>query len=151
MNSIQHQVKIQQHPAAVFRALSTIDGLSSWWTETTTGSSALGSSIEFHFGDHLCPMEVTQLEENKKVEWAYTGETPDWVGTRISFDLRVVTEGAEKADAPPQTILSFGHHDWREANDFYSHCSMKWATFLLSLKQYLETGSGAPFPRDVAV
>lgn len=32
-----------------------------------------------------------------------------------------------------------------------SHCSTKWATFLMSLKALDETGSGAPDPRDVKI
>jgi hypothetical protein len=27
-----------------------------------------------------------------------------------------------------------------------AHCSARWAYFLLSLKSYLETGKGTPFP-----
>ena len=32
-----------------------------------------------------------------------------------------------------------------------SHCSTKWATFLMSLKALVETGTGAPHPRDVRI
>ncbi len=28
---------------------------------------------------------------------------------------------------------------------------MKWATFLLSLKDYVETGRGRPFPNDLKI
>jgi len=31
------------------------------------------------------------------------------------------------------------------------HCSTKWGTYLLSLKQLVETGDGAPYPRDVSI
>ena len=31
------------------------------------------------------------------------------------------------------------------------HCSTKWATYLMSLKSLVETGTGAPAPRDVHV
>ena len=43
------------------------------------------------------------------------------------------------------------HKDWREANEFTSHCSMKWATFLLSLKELVETGKGKPSPNDIKI
>jgi hypothetical protein len=32
-----------------------------------------------------------------------------------------------------------------------SHCSTKWATFLMSLKAFVETGTGAPHPHDVQI
>jgi hypothetical protein len=31
------------------------------------------------------------------------------------------------------------------------HCSTKWGTFLMSLKQMIETGVGEPAPNDVQV
>ncbi len=31
------------------------------------------------------------------------------------------------------------------------HCSTKWATFLMSLKQFAETGKGEPAPNDVRI
>ncbi len=31
------------------------------------------------------------------------------------------------------------------------HCSTKWAMFLMSLKAFVETGRGAPFPNDVHI
>ena len=34
---------------------------------------------------------------------------------------------------------------------FMHHCTTKWGTFLLSLKQLLESGTGAPEPRDVQI
>jgi hypothetical protein len=35
--------------------------------------------------------------------------------------------------------------------DFYAHCSMKWATFMLSLKDLLEKGKGRPSPNDLHI
>jgi hypothetical protein len=29
------------------------------------------------------------------------------------------------------------------------HCSTKWGVFLLSLKAFLETGKGAPWPNEI--
>lgn len=31
------------------------------------------------------------------------------------------------------------------------HCSIKWATYLMSLKQLIEGGEGAPSPRDLKI
>ena len=49
------------------------------------------------------------------------------------------------------TIVLFKHEGWREPVEFMHHCSTKWGTFLMSLKQLLETGEGAPDPRDVQI
>ncbi len=45
----------------------------------------------------------------------------------------------------------FGHRNWREVVEATYHCSMKWATFLLSLREYVETGEGKPSPHDLKI
>ena len=87
-------------------------------------------------------MEVMALDPNKKVHWRFTSGPEEWVGTDVIFNL------SQDGD---YTIVLFGHKKWREANDFTAHCSMKWATFLLSLKELVETGKGKPSPNDIKI
>jgi len=42
----------------------------------------------------------------------------------------------------------FKHLDWKEPVEFMHHCSTKWAIFLISLKELVETGKGTPNPDD---
>jgi hypothetical protein len=35
--------------------------------------------------------------------------------------------------------------------EFVYHCSTKWAIYLMSLKQLVETGKGEPAPHDVQI
>jgi hypothetical protein len=35
--------------------------------------------------------------------------------------------------------------------EFMGHCSTKWATFLLSLRDLVETGQGKPAPHDLKI
>lgn len=142
MAEILHKIRIRAPRPEVYRALSTIEGLASWWTQTTSGESAPGKTLEFRFGENVNLMRVETLEPNQRVEWRCTGSHPDWVGTRLTFELFDEGEG---------TTLLFGHDSWKEPSPFLAHCSMKWATFLLSLRAYLETGAGRPFPLDIAV
>jgi uncharacterized protein YndB with AHSA1/START domain len=148
MVSIIHRVGIKAPALQVFNTLSTIDGLSGWWTENTTGTSKVGGTIEFRFqlpsGELLgsMGMEVLKLELNKQVHWRCISGPPEWIGTDIIFDLSV---------EEPYTVVLFTHKNWREQVEFTAHCSMKWATFLLSLKQLIETGKGKPAPNDVKI
>lgn len=141
MSEILHQVRIAAPRERVHEALSTIDGLSKWWTTTTEGASAPGETIAFRFGEHVTAMRVESLDP-ARVAWRCVESHPDWVGTQVTFDLIAEGEG---------TVVRFGHREWAEASDFFAHCSMKWATFLLSLKGLLETGEGSPFPRDIPI
>jgi hypothetical protein len=60
----------------------------------------------------------------------------------ISFDL---------AQAEDQVFVNFSHRVWVAQTCLCVHCSTKWAVFLLSLKDYLETGKGQPFSNDAHV
>ena len=142
MPAIHHQVSIDAEPTPVFEALTTLDGLCGWWTHTTSGGTDLGDSLEFRFGDHVTTMEIETLDDQQHVEWLCTGSHPQWRGTRVAF--RLIPRGEK-------TTLRFDHRDWQEADDFFALCSTKWATFLLSLKELVETGEGRPFPNDRAI
>ena len=141
MSDITHQIHIDRPKSQVAQALGTIDGLASWWTSTTEGTSSPGELIGFRFGSHLTQARVDELSEDR-VAWTIESSNPDWVGTQITFDLQSVED---------RTLVRFGHRGWREQGDFFGHCSMKWATFLLSLRAQVEDGAGRPFPNDVAI
>ena len=50
-----------------------------------------------------------------------------------------------------QVFINFSHKGWAAQTCLCAHCNTKWAVFLLSLKDYLETGKGQPFPNDVHI
>ena len=76
------------------------------------------------------------------MRWLVTHGPEEWVGTEIVWHLDQRGE---------YTIVQFKHEGWREPVEFMHHCSTKWATFLLSLKDLVETGSGRPAPDDVKI
>ena len=65
-----------------------------------------------------------------------------WLGTEVSFRLEW-KEG--------QTFVLFKHAGWKEPVEFMHHCSTKWATFLFSLRDFVERGKGTPEPHDVKI
>lgn len=124
----------------VYKALTTVEGLSGWWTSDTRGESKVGAVIQFRFGNNGgFDMKVLELQPGKRVLWQVVEGPKEWVGTKISFDLKQNEDWA---------IVVFRHADWKEPVDFMYHCSTKWAVFLLSLKALLETGEGAPWPNE---
>ena len=125
----------------------TRDGLAGWWTTNTQGDSKPGGVIKFRFsadGREIggFDMKVLELQPAKRVSWQVIEGPPEWVGTRISFDLRQDGE---------YCIVVFQHSGWKEPVEFMHHCSTKWGVFLLSLKSLVETGAGAPEPDDVKI
>jgi uncharacterized protein YndB with AHSA1/START domain len=143
MVDILHRIGIEgSTPEKVYDAITTLDGLSGWWTEKTTGAACLGGVIEFRFRAGGFDMKVVKLDPGRLVRWEVVSGPAEWVGTFVQWDLR------QDGD---YTIVMFRHEGWREPVEFMHHCSTKWATFLMSLKQLLETGTGAPDPRDVPI
>jgi uncharacterized protein YndB with AHSA1/START domain len=142
MVDILHRVGITAPQDAVYRALTTAEGLASWWTRDTCGDGTAGGVLEFRFEPGGFDMTVLEADQPERVRWEVIDGPDEWVGTHISWELR--TEG-------DYTIVMFAHEGWREPVEFMHHCSTKWGTFLMSLKSLLETGSGAPAPDDVKV
>lgn len=148
MVDIIHRIGIKSAPPQVYKALSSVEDLGRWWTEEVRGDGNVGGRIEFVFRSEegglkgKMVMEVKELDEQKNVRWRCVEGPEEWVGTDITFEL---------SPADGQTIVLFGHRNWREAIEFTSHCSMKWATFLLSLRDYVETGKGKPSPNDLKI
>lgn len=148
MPNIIHRIGIKAPAAKVYKALSTIDGLAHWWTEETTGDEQVDGKIEFTFrtetGDikGQMAMEITELNKDRNVRWRCIDGPPEWIGTDLTFDL---------SEQDGQIIIIFGHRNWKEEIEFMAHCSTKWAVFLLSLREYVETGKGKPSPRDLKI
>jgi hypothetical protein len=141
MVDILHKVGIKgASPNDVYEALATCEGLSGWWTTDTKGDSKTGGVINFRFGNGGFDMKVLKLDPGKHVLWDVIDGPQEWIGTRISWDIR------QDGD---WTIVFFKHAGWKEPVEFMHHCSTKWAVFLLSLKSLLESGRGSPWPNEI--
>ncbi len=138
MPDIVHRVGIKSTPKKVFEALTTIKGLSHWWIVGTKGKAKQGGTIHFGFAD----MKVVESKPNKLVKWKCVKGPKDWVGTELTFQLKATRD---------QTFVLFTHANWKKAGEFMGHCSTKWATFLLSLRDLLERDEGRPAPYDVKI
>jgi uncharacterized protein YndB with AHSA1/START domain len=127
---------------AVADALTTVDGLSRWWTNDTTGDAAEGGELQFRFPAGGFDMKVVDVRPGQHVGWQVVDGPEEWVGTTIDWDLR--------QDGDNTTVL-FAHRGWREPVEFMHHCSTKWGVYLLSLKSLVEDGQGSPSPDDVKI
>ena len=98
--------------------------------------------LEFRFEPGGVDMKVLDAQPGDLVLWEVVGGPAEWIGTRVRFELK---------QQDGFTIVLFRHEGWKEPVEFMYHCSTKWATFLLSLKQLVESGEGRPAPRDVKI
>jgi uncharacterized protein YndB with AHSA1/START domain len=148
MVDIVHRIGVKAPPSKVYAALATAEGVAGWWTRETRGTSEVGQSLHLGFRSPAgveigqFELEVLELAPDQRVRWRVKQGPPDWIGTEVDFTL---------SQADGLTIVLFGHRKWKEAGEGTAHCSMKWATFLLSLRSLVETGRGRPSPDDLKI
>ena len=141
---IWHEIHINAAPHEVYQAVAEASKIAKWWTTDTRGKSAVGKKLEFWFNGNLAAeMVVANLKLDELVQWHVTDRsTSDWINTELEFKLFPKKE---------QTFLHLRHSKWREDARMFPECSMHWAIFLLSLKEFVETGRGRPHPYDMPV
>ncbi|MEO7495966.1 MAG: SRPBCC domain-containing protein [Massilia sp.] len=146
MTHYQHSINIAASPAAVYAALTTLDGLQGWWSQDSDGSSAVGDTLHFRFGACSKDMLVERLDAGREVRWRCTraviiaesvSKPDEWVGTEPVFRL--------SADGQGGTRLDFEHLGLAPTLQCFNLCVKGWEHFLASLKQYVETGEGTPY------
>ena len=123
---------------AVFAAVSSVEGLSGWWTTDTSGSPEPGGELRFTFRDGVAVMRVTDQVPPTLERWTCLGHSgqPEWAGTTVTFRLTEVNATVSR--------LEFTHGGLRPQLDCYEQCSAGWNYLMGSLVSYAETGSGHP-------
>src|SRR5436853_6095494 len=111
MANIIHRIGIKSSAKQVYSAISTIEGLSNWWTEKVEGDEKAGGKITFRFFTKAekeigkMVMEVQELTPEKYVRWRCTDGPAEWIGTDVTFEI---------SEQDNQIIIIFGHRNWRE-------------------------------------
>ena len=127
-------------PNAVFDALTSLSGLSSWWTPAH-GSGQAGGELTFVFGDDSVVMRVDAAERPSAVRWTVTAisfaSLQDWVGTTISFAISPDEHGGSR--------LRFQHTGLTPQLECFDTCSSGWRQCLASLVSSVDRGTGLPF------
>ena len=118
----------------LLKAISSEEGFRSWWT---TGTHMSGDGVfEFRFSPDYHKVFRASTVEARKRSYLCTGGAPEWIGTRMEFEIEPGEEGCVK--------LHFRHTGWKEQSELFGICSYHWALYLWSLEKYLRTGKGEP-------
>jgi uncharacterized protein YndB with AHSA1/START domain len=123
----------------IYAALTTADGIRSWWTASTEGDAAPGGEFRVEFPAHDV-YKIAKVEAGPQpgsVRWQCTDcKLEDWIGTTMDFVLTPAGPGG--------TELAFTHHGLRPQLDCFESCQSGWDFYLRSLGSYAETGTGQP-------
>jgi uncharacterized protein YndB with AHSA1/START domain len=130
-------------PEEVLAALRTTEDVTGWWGPAA-GSAAVGGTFEVSFPEHG-QVIVLRVETARvgRVVWTVeeTPLTPEWVGTRIVFDVASSGDGA---------TLHFRHHGLTPELECFDMCHAGWTHYLGSLVSYVDAGDGQPSRHDAA-
>jgi uncharacterized protein YndB with AHSA1/START domain len=143
MKTIIHTTDIATTREAAFEALTTVPGLSAWWTTKVTGHGGPEGRLSFTFaGDFNPVMKVIGFTAPARLEWECVDGAGQWRGNTFRFELEERGSGSR---------LRFRQEYAAElSDDDYGSYNYNWGYYLESLRQYLETGTGRPFSLTAA-
>lgn len=143
MADIFHDLPIRASAEEVFDMASKPARLDEWWTLTSDGVPALGETYKLFFGDgYDWRARVTACEPGQRFELELTDAMPDWIGTRVRFELEPDGD---------TTMLRFAHTGWSSATPHYRTSNCCWAMYLRILRRHLEHGERVPYDRRLDV
>jgi uncharacterized protein YndB with AHSA1/START domain len=135
-----HEIHINASPETVYKAWTTEEGLSSWWTGNSHAPNKVGKinvfvfdggSVEFHF-------QVDQQKSGQYIHWTgvKSEKMPDeWVDTVIEVELQKTEHG---------TRMRFQHKNWKTDQGMYCVCNTTWGELMYRLKDYCENDGRGP-------
>ncbi|MFJ1267281.1 SRPBCC domain-containing protein [Legionella lytica] len=137
MSAISHDRVINASCATVYEALTTAQGLSSWFTTQVKGSGRPDSDWILKFeNQHSFDWKIVMMDEGKCVVWKCIDGPGNSPGTEAGFYL--------KATADNQCTLTINHQGWNKNDPKLERCVEIWRTLMQHLQQYCETGIVAP-------
>lgn len=141
MPDIAMQIDVPGQADAAYRALTTTDGVAGWWTDRNETTGTVGQLDRFHFpGVPISwDMLVEQAEPGKLLTWRCVGGPPEWVGTEVRWTLQA-GPGEDGG-----TLVVLDHTGFTEVDTMFRIVTLGWAQILLRLRDYLGTGTPAPF------
>jgi uncharacterized protein YndB with AHSA1/START domain len=143
MADIFHNLPITGSRGRVFQAISTAQGLDSWWTKTCEALPAQGAEYKLGFGEgYNWRATVTRWAPDTEFELRLTEADEDWRGTLLGFRLSE-NSGVTKVD--------FHHLAWPQSNVHYRISCFCWAMYLRLLKRYIEFGEVVPYEQRLDV
>jgi hypothetical protein len=143
MAEVRHRVGIRGSLGDIFAALIEPSYLAGWWATSASGTPEVGKTLVLTFGELVTlSFLIRELQTNSLVNLECSSGPFPWLGSQLRFAL-------EAADN--QTFLTMTHSNKDACDDSFLYFNTKWPLYLLSLRDFIETGSGRPYPSDIKI
>jgi len=136
---LMHLVTIDADGDKIYDALSTTNGLASFWTADSHADPKVGSTARFGFHGPVLEMKVDELKPGKRVRWSTVGGFPEWKGTFVEWDIKPGKGGAHD--------VLFNHAGWpvELPAEKLASVNYTWGRVVGRLKDYAESGKPDPY------
>ena len=135
MTAVLFRFDVDAAPHEVLEALTTADGIKSFWTTRAEVPRDVGETLELSFPVAPAPFDLRlEQSDDQTVAWRTETFPPHWVGTTIRWDV-------EARDG--NSTVSF-RHDGFSDDAHAGHAAFTWGQIMVQLKNYAETGNPAP-------
>ena len=143
------EIVVLSTPIKAYKALTA--GFNKWWTTDCNAVSKIGDKIIFKFGPSYWVMQANKLvpEELVELECIEAHHLHDglpssilneWKGSKLIWEIH-------KQEDKTKIVLT--HEGLVPSLECYEVCEQGWDYFfVISLKQYLDTGEGSPFENE---
>ncbi len=143
MADIFHDLPIKAPIDRVFDAISTPQGLDTWWSKRAAGTPREGAEFKLSFGPgYDWSAKVIRCAPPREFELQMVQADSDWAGSRVGFRLE-----------PRGNViwLRFSHSGWPSVNEHYRISCNCWAMYLRILRRSLEFGELVPYEQRLDV
>jgi uncharacterized protein YndB with AHSA1/START domain len=122
-------------PDMVRRALTTTQGIASFWTDKADVPAEVGETLTLGFPDAPVPFDLLLAQSDDEVIiWRTVTFPPQWVGTDIRWEL---------SGSDGTSIVAFRHGSFADERE-QGQVAYVWGQVMVQLKRYLEGGVAAP-------
>lgn len=141
MADMHHEVQIEAPLTKVYEAITTQEGLRSWWTKDSVVEGHEGGSAEFGFARRatLFRMRIKEFKAPKRVVWTCVGDVEEWKDTELNWDISKADKGA---------VLRFTHSGWKSVAGYFATCNSTWGMLMYRLKDYVEGNNPGPYWKE---
>jgi uncharacterized protein YndB with AHSA1/START domain len=135
MGDVLFTFDVEAAPDAVRTALTTSEGIASFWTDRAEVPAEVGGRLELGFPDAPVPFDLVLAQAgDKMITWRTATFPPQWMGTEIRWEI----SGGDKT-----STVAFRHGSFADETE-QGLVAYVWGQVMVQLKRYVETGVAAP-------
>ena len=140
MATIYHTMRVKASPQTLLQAMTTDEGITSWFTPTIDGSITNGNTATATFSNGIViKFEVQQDGNSSRVHWKLVDGPGSAKNASATFDLQDLGNGESR--------VNFEYSGLLETDKALTTCNTLWGMLMGRLKTYAEHAvSALAFP-----